>query len=147
MDDRHMRSVRISWQDAEALRISVLGWAAGAVPGDDDPASIHLAMRDGRGAVIAVVSFMLHPCPERPNVPSVYLWGMGVLPAWQRRGVGRQLLAEVVSEARRQGAGIVWADARETAVPFYEHEGAVVSGPLFHDEVTGLPDRRVILAV
>ncbi len=142
-----MQSVRISWQDAEALRISVLGWAAGAFPGDEDPESMHLAQRDDSGTVIAVVSFMPHPCPERPHVRSVYVWGMGVLPAWQRRGIGSQLLADVVSEARSQGAGIVWADARETAVPFYQHAGAVVSGPLVKDEVTGLPDRRVILAV
>jgi GNAT superfamily N-acetyltransferase len=142
-----MQSVRISWQDAEALRISVLGWAAGAVPGDDDPAAIHLAQRDDSGAVIAVVSFMLHPCPERPQVRSVYFWGMGVLPEWQRRGIGSQLLAEVVSEARSQGAGLVWADARETAVPFYERAGALASGTLYEDEVTRLRDRRVILTV
>jgi GNAT superfamily N-acetyltransferase len=142
-----MQSVRIRWQDAEALRVSVLGWAAGAVPGDDEPASIHLAQRDDAGDVIAVVSFMLHPCPERPHVRAVYLWGIGVLPAWQRRGIGSQLLAEVVAEARGHGAGIVWADARETAVPFYQRAGAVVSGPRIIDEVTGLPDRRVILAV
>lgn len=62
-----MSIVQIPWHDAEALRTWVLGRRTGPVPGDDDPAATHLAQRDDDGKVIAVVSFMPHPCPKRPD--------------------------------------------------------------------------------
>jgi GNAT superfamily N-acetyltransferase len=87
---------------------------------------------------------MVHPCPDRPGVIAVYLWAMSVAPELQRRGVGRRLLHEVVTWARAAGAEVVWADARESAVGFYERCGAMAVGDPYSDDVTGLPDRRVL---
>ena len=147
VQDWVMDVARVGWQDADSLRVSVLGWETGPVPGDEDAAAIHLACRDDSGAVIAAVSFMLHPCPEQPQERAVYLWGMAVSPVWQLRGIGSQLLAAVMSEAQCIDATIVWVDARETAVSFYEQAGAVATGAAYNDEVTNLPDRRIILTV
>jgi GNAT superfamily N-acetyltransferase len=134
----------VSWLEVADLRMSVLGWATGPVPGDEDPETIHLALHDASGRVQAAVSFTPHECPDRPGSPAVYLWAMVVAHEHQRQGTGRRMLQEVLSRARTGAARVVWADARESAVAFYERCGATAPGESYLDEVTGLPDRRVV---
>jgi GNAT superfamily N-acetyltransferase len=93
------------------------------------------------------VSFMPHPCPDRPGVPAIYLWGMAVAPDLQGQGAGRRLVEELLARAAAAGARLVWADARETAVGFYERCGWRAIGEPQIDDVTGLMDRRVIVEV
>jgi GNAT superfamily N-acetyltransferase len=114
------------------------------VPGDEDASVVHLAEVDASGQVTAAVSFMVHPCPDRPGVIAVYVWAMAVAPELQGLGTGRRLLDEVVIWAREADAEVVWADARESAVGFYERCGATPVGDSYPDDVTGLPDRRVL---
>jgi len=47
----------------------------------------------------------------------------------QGRGVGRQLLAAVVAEARRVGLARLFTEASITARPFFEGQGFVVLAP------------------
>ena len=47
----------------------------------------------------------------------------------QRRGIGRQLLAAVVVEARRVGLARLFTEASITARPFFESQGFVVLNP------------------
>ena len=47
----------------------------------------------------------------------------------QRRGIGRQLLAAVVAEARRAGLARLFTEASITARPFFEAQGFVVLAP------------------
>jgi putative acetyltransferase len=47
----------------------------------------------------------------------------------QRRGIGRQLLAAVVAEARRVGLARLFTEASITARPFFESQGFVVLAP------------------
>ena len=47
----------------------------------------------------------------------------------QRRGIGRQLLAAVVAEARRVGLARLFTEASITARPFFEAQGFVVLVP------------------
>jgi putative acetyltransferase len=47
----------------------------------------------------------------------------------QGRGVGRQLLAAVVAEARRLGIARLFTEASITARPFFEAQGFVVLAP------------------
>src|SRR5207244_10493755 len=44
----------------------------------------------------------------------------------QRRGIGRQLLAAVVAEARRAGLARLFTEASITARPFFEAQGFAV---------------------
>lgn len=46
----------------------------------------------------------------------------------QSRGIGRQLMAAVVTEAGRQGLGRLFVEASVTARPFLESQGFVVQG-------------------
>jgi putative acetyltransferase len=47
----------------------------------------------------------------------------------QRRGIGRQLLAAVVAEARRVGLARLFTEASITARPFFEAQGFLVLAP------------------
>src|SRR5262245_46756391 len=47
----------------------------------------------------------------------------------QRRGIGRQLLAAVVAEARRVGIARLFTEASITARPFFEAQGFTVLAP------------------
>ncbi len=62
----------------------------------------------------------------------------------QHNGHGICLVLAVMENAREAGAAVVWADARLSAVRFYERLGAVREGTPSVDEVTGLTDERVI---
>jgi GNAT superfamily N-acetyltransferase len=139
-----MSFAQVSWLQAEVLRSTVLDWEPGPASGDEDASAVHLAEVDASGRVTAVVSFLVHPCPDRPGVNAVYLWAMAVAPKLQGLGSGRRLLDEVIKRAQVADAGLVWADARESAVGFYERCGAIVVGDSYADDVTGLLDRRIL---
>ena len=47
----------------------------------------------------------------------------------QRRGVGRQLMAAIVGEARRVGIARLFTEASITARPFFEAQGFAVQAP------------------
>lgn len=142
-----MRISPTTWACTVDLRCAVLGWASEPVPGDLDMATVHLAAIDESERIVGVVSYLPHPCPDRVGAPAVYFWAMTVACGFQRAGIGRALLTQVVSGARDMRARILWADARVTAVPFYRRCGGAVVGELYEDEVTGLQDQRVIFDI
>ncbi len=141
-----MRVVNVSWPATVPLRSTVLGWDDSPTKPDLDPEAGHLALVDAE-EIIAVVSMMPWPCPGYTFTPAVYLWGMAVAAGRQRSGCGRRLLSEVVDYGRRRGAHLVWADARTSAIPFYEACGARAIGEPYVDEVTGRLDRRIVIEI
>jgi len=138
--------VEVAAATTHALRSRVLGWTDPRSRLDDDNAS-HLAVIDG-GAVVAMVSHVSWPCPHHTTTPARYFWAMAVDPKRQRHGYGRRLLATVADCARTASERLMWADARESAVPFYVTCGAeVADAQPYVDEVTGLLVRQPPLAV
>ncbi|MGH7761429.1 MAG: GNAT family N-acetyltransferase [Candidatus Dormibacteraceae bacterium] len=94
---------------------------------DDAPDSWHLGAVDSAGTVVAISSFYREDCPARPDVPdAVLLQFMAVDPAHQRQGIGSALLDEALRRLRISGATILWASARDNAVPFYQRFGFLV---------------------
>jgi predicted GNAT family N-acyltransferase len=120
-------------EDTYALRAAVLRPGGGDVvwAGDEDPATVHLAARDGAGAVIGVVRFSPAPCPWRPDARAPWqLRGMATDPAVRGSGAGRALVVDGLDRLAARGADLVWCDARVTAAGFYELMGfAVVTEP------------------
>ena len=53
-------------------------------------------------------------------------------PDCQGQGIGSQLLNQVMAEARRLGATVLWCDARLSAAPFYERFGMQAAGDVFY---------------
>jgi predicted GNAT family N-acyltransferase len=115
------------------LRGAVLRPGGGDVvwAGDEDPATFHLAARDGAGRIVGVVRFSPAPCPWRPDATAPWqLRGMATDPEVRGSGAGRALLVAGLAAVAARGGDLVWCDARTSAVGFYERMGfAVVSEP------------------
>ncbi|MBO3269979.1 GNAT family N-acetyltransferase [Hymenobacter defluvii] len=94
-------------------------------PDDDDPTTLHALLRypTPNGPVVAVGR--VHP--SAPGQAQVRF--MAVDPAYQGRGLGRQVLAFLEAGARQQGLTECILHARATAVPFYEAAGYAVVAP------------------
>ncbi|HEX4054987.1 MAG TPA: GNAT family N-acetyltransferase [Tepidisphaeraceae bacterium] len=121
-----MSAIKIERVDVEQvvdLRLAVLRAGlpreAAKFPGDDDPQTVHLAAKEG-GNVIACATILVN---EWNGQRACQLRGMAVDPAYQRRGVGRQILTEVDRVAAEKGVRILWANARKPAAEFYRKYG------------------------
>ena len=110
---------------------------------DADPSTTHLGVRSTTG-VIAVSSWIDRPFPLEPSHVAVQLKGMAVDESLQGSGIGRQIIDAGEEHARRRGATIVWARARDAAMDFYVKCGYEVVGDMFMDEATGLPHHIVM---
>lgn len=63
-----------------------------------------------------------------PTAEGLELDNLFVDPDWMRRGIGRALVEDVVSTARRQNPRRITVTANEHALAFYEHAGFVTRG-------------------
>jgi GNAT superfamily N-acetyltransferase len=113
-------------------------------PHDRDPETVHLAVRDESGAVIAASTWAPKPFPGRPDDAAVQLRGMAVAAEHRGRGLGAAMVAAGVADARRRGATLVWANARDSALEFYVANGFAVVGEGFRTPDTDLPHHRIV---
>ena len=143
-----MLSVReIGAEDTHALRRAVLRAANPDAdvhfPQDDDPASFHLgAFADG--ALVGIATFTPAATPHRQGAPAWQLRGMAVAPTHQGRRVGAAIIAEAIDAVRRRGGTVLWCNARDTALGFYEKLGFSVLGDGFVTGSTGLPHHAMV---
>lgn len=72
------------------------------------------------------------------------LRGMAVDPDHQGAGIGRAVLEAAVEVVRQAGGTEIRANARTTALPFYEAMGFTTEGEEFVTEATGLPHKRIV---
>jgi GNAT superfamily N-acetyltransferase len=56
---------------------------------------------------------------------------MGVIPDLQGKGVGKQLLIHGIEKLKSLHVDVLWFNARNIAVPFYERLGFVKTGGPF----------------
>ena len=99
-------------------------------PEDARPSAFHLAVCDDR-AILAVASFSPEPTPYRPGRAAVHLRGMAVDRPFQRHGLGRLLVATATDRLRRDGVGVLWCNARDSAAGFYARMGFETAGEGF----------------
>lgn len=111
---------------------------------DDAPGAFHLAGRRW-GELVACVSFCPQDTPHRPGRTGWRFRAMAVDTSLQGTGLGRTILADGIERARALGAEVVWANARDSAIGFYEAMGMVVVGDGFMDATTALPHHVVVL--
>jgi GNAT superfamily N-acetyltransferase len=137
-------AVELPVESVRPLRRSVLrvGMATQDVawPEDDLPGAFHLGVVED-GEVVAVSTWVPRPFDGEP---AYQLRGMATVPRRQGGGLGVVLLAAGCSRVAATGTPIVWANARDTALRFYERHGFEVAGDGFVDQVTGLPHHRVV---
>lgn len=75
------------------------------------------------------------------------LRGMAVEPGRQGSGIGRLVLSPAIELVRAAGAPALWANARTTALPFYEAMGFAVIGDEFIHGPSELPHYRILLTL
>jgi GNAT superfamily N-acetyltransferase len=116
-------------------------------PEDDRPGAFHLGARaEPGGPFLAVASFSPESTPYRPGRRAARLRGMVTEPIHQGRGLGRSLLAEAVERLRASGFEVLWANARDNALGFYERLGFEVAGDGFLAGPAGdIPHHIVVL--
>jgi GNAT superfamily N-acetyltransferase len=138
--------VRITAEETHPVRLAVLRADTPTkevvFPGDDAPGVVHLGVR-ADGALVATSTWIPRDAPDGSS-PAVQLRGMATAQHLQGSGVGAALIAAGCAHARSIGAEVVWANARDRALRFYEREGFEVFGDGFVDEVTQLPHHVVI---
>ena len=142
-----LQVVELRPEDTHALRRSVLrtGTPSNEVvfDGDELATTFHLGIRDGE-EVVAISTWVERPYPDRPADPGFQLRGMATVAAVRGTGLGAQLLAAGLERCRAAGAVLVWARARDAALPFYERHGFTTVGLGYVDLTTGLPHHDML---
>lgn len=101
-----------------------------ALPGDDLPYTIHLAAFEGPSLVSTCLVFP-ESCGWQPDRPAWRLRSMATDPAARGTGAGRAVLHAASATARDHGAEVLWCEAREAAVGFYQRCGWQLHGERF----------------
>lgn len=112
-------------------------------PQDDDPRSFHLGAFDGAD-LVAVASFTPAPTRWREGAEAWQLRGMAVAEDRQTSGVGTAIIHAARARVRAAGATVLWCNARDTAVGFYERLGFKVYGDGFVTADSGLPHHVMV---
>ncbi len=122
--------------DASAERLERL---AGALARDDVWCLLALDGDAVAGHAALAPTTIEDPAPAPPGV--VNLWQLFVRPAWQGRGVSRELMAAAVAEARVRGFTRMrlWTpQGAGRARRFYEREGWTATGGVHANSPSGL---------
>lgn len=116
--------------EVRPLQLAVLR-PDGPLPGDQPPPAeaVHVAaLRDG--VVIGAATVLPEPWPG-PGLVREPVWrlrAMVVSEAVRGTGIGRAVLDRAVQLAAARGVGSLWAEARSSALGFYERAGWTVVG-------------------
>ncbi len=94
-------------------------------PYDHAPGSSHLGLFDG-SVLVGCLSAERVPFRGSDPLASYRFHSMAIDPGYQGRGLGSRLLRALLHQLRDQGAGLIWATARPSAVDFYRRFGMTV---------------------
>jgi len=112
---------------------------------DDAEATWHLGAEDEDGRVVATSTYFPQPCPLAPDVAGAFrLRSMAVDPSRQGEGIGRAVLDAGLARLAAAGVPLLWANARDGALGFYEALGFRAVGDSFVDADSGLPHTVVL---
>ena len=140
--------VELQAEDTHPLRRAVLrtGTPSDDVvfDGDELDTTFHLGMRAADGALVAISTWLQRPYPDRPGDPAFQLRGMATVEALRGEGLGASMLAAGIERCRAAGAVLVWARARDAALPFYARHGFTAIGLGYVDLTTALSHHDVI---
>jgi GNAT superfamily N-acetyltransferase len=129
-----------------ALRMAVLRPGLAVEPGDYDHFSEtrHIAAVDGDMVVGCATVF---PSPFQDVATAWQLRGMAVAADRQGQGIGALVLMGAIDLVRAAGAPLLWANARTTALAFYERLGFRVVGEEYLHGPLRLPHKLIVLSV
>lgn len=91
--------------------------------GDDAPTTRHFGAIDDAGNIVGIVSVYRNGNPAIADTLVYQIRAMATSPACRGQGVGNLLLAAAEGYAQSQGAALIWANARSSAIGFYTKSG------------------------
>jgi len=104
--------------------------------------AFHLGIQIGEHR-ISVASFYPEAHPELMGWKQYRLRGMATHPDFEGQGAGTKLLKFAIEHLQAQHADLLWCNAREKAVSFYERLGFKVHGERF--EIPGIGGHFVMV--
>lgn len=98
--------------------------------GDTDEMTFHLgAFVDKK--LVSVASFYFENSPKFQDQYQYRLRGMATLPEYQGQGLSSALLKTAFPVIKQNQCTLLWCNAREKAIGYYEKVGFVPHGELF----------------
>ena len=140
---RPMTSLEVRPLRLEVLRSGMVNQTV-HFDGDDDPTTIHLGAFDQDQNNVGVSTWMQRPFPLAEEHKALQLRGMATAVNVQGKGIGALLLVAGQSHGREIGAHLIWANARDAALNFYNRHGYSTVGEGFIETVTQLPHHKVV---
>lgn len=114
------------------------------LPGDELADAVHLGAVDDHGIVLCTCFIYPDAPPWQPGRAGCWhLRQMATLPEHRGRGLGALVLAAAVRQARGRGGGLLWCNARESAIGFYLRQGFRPHGEIFVEHE--IPHQRLWL--
>lgn len=112
--------------------------------GDNDPTTIHLGAFDRDENNVGVSTWMQRAFPLAEEHKALQLRGMATAVHVQSHGIGGLLLEVGLNHAQENGFQVIWANARDIALNFYNRHGYITVGEGFIETVTQLPHHKVV---
>lgn len=146
-----MKIEQVKAHEVYPLRLAALrpgGILADCVfAGDEDPKTVHFAAFSSRGTVAGIASFYQASHPAVHGKCPLQLRGMATHPSVRGEGYGRAILsfalgffaAGALSEKKHD---VMWCNAREVAVTFYQKLGFQITAEPFN--IPGIGPHRVM---
>jgi ribosomal protein S18 acetylase RimI-like enzyme len=106
--------------------------------GDFDKKTKHLGIFDN-DKLIGIITLMEANHPKLPK-NGLQLRGMAILPEYQKKGIGKLLLQHVEKTAKNYD--LLWCNARDYVVGFYNSLGFTIFGEKFY--ITNVCDHFVM---
>ena len=144
--DIHIRVM--TYLEVRPLRLEVL--RAGMVnqtvefDGDDEVTTVHLGAFDQDGNNVGVSTWMQRAFSPEPDLTGLQLRGMATAVHLQSQGIGGLLLDAGLKHAQENSFDVIWANARDAALNFYNRHGYITIGEGFIETVTQLPHHKVV---
>ncbi|ESU23280.1 acetyltransferase [Flavobacterium enshiense DK69] len=98
--------------------------------GDNLGTTAHFGLSENE-ELLAVVSLFKKNYPNCSIENQFQMRGMAVLENYQRMGFGEQLVKKAEHFVKEKNGKLIWFNAREIAVPFYERLGYKIYGNPF----------------
>jgi GNAT superfamily N-acetyltransferase len=105
--------------------------------GDNLPSTSHFGFFVAE-KVTGIVSVFEKINEKWPNQKQIQIRGMAVLADFQKKGIGDLLLQHVIATETENKTELIWFNARENAVPFYEKLDFHIRGTAFEIEGVGM---------
>ncbi|RZL30065.1 MAG: GNAT family N-acetyltransferase [Pedobacter sp.] len=104
--------------------------------GDDWNTTVHFGYYDEEN-LMGIVSVFEKKHSNWNFEKQIQIRGMAVLPHFQKKGIGEKLILKVLAFTKERDMELIWFNAREKAVPFYEKLGFFIKGTAFDIEGIG----------